>query len=786
MAVVLVVLVVLAFFPCLRNDFVDSWDDDKNFLNNLSYRGLGWSQLVWDWTSFQLGVYQPLAWMILGAEYLLFGLQPWGYHLASLVLYALDTVVLFVLVLTLLIRCRPGWEKEAPGVLVLAAGLAVALFAVHPLRTEVVAWASCQPYLPCALFAMLTVLAYLRAFPADAAPRRDWFWAAFGLFAAALLSKAVAVSLPLVLLILDVYPLRRLGGGPGRWFGPAVRRVWWEKAPFVALSVLFMGLAVHGRVQEHHLAPVQDFGVAARIAQACYGIGFYVLKALVPWNLTAYYPIPERVVWYELPYVGYIVGTVAVSVAVYLLRRRWPGLLAVWLSYLVILAPNLGLVRIGGQIAADRYSYIAMMGVVVLAAAGLVRVFHLQVARRAWPVAAVGSVASVGVLLTLIVLNWGQCQIWRTSEVLWRHALAHGASRSCIAHNNLGADLARRGRLAEADAEYLESLRLDPTYAPAHVGRGAVLGRQGRLAEAEAEYTESLRLDPTYAPAHLDQGVLFERQGRLLEAEAEYRESLRLDPTFALANNNLGALLEKQGRLAEAQAKYLAILRRNPADAAAHNSLGAVLRKQGQLEDARREFSEVLRLNPGDAEAHNNLGLILLRQGRSEEAGQEFSESVRLNPDFAEVHTNLGVVLKAQGRLDEARAEFAAAVRINPGDAQAHDNLGGILGRLGRIAEAQAEFEAALRINPDFADAHYNRGLILLHQGRLDEAGAAFSQALRLKPDYAEAHNNLGVVFLQRGQLDEARGEFSQALRINPAFSGARNNLESIRRAQGW
>ena len=165
MAVLLVLLVVAAFSPCLGNDFV-TWDDDKNFLENPSYRGLGWSQIYWAWTSFQIGVYQPLAWMILEAEYVLFGLKPWGYHLTSLILYAIDTVVLFLLTLTLLARCRPDDGRAGTLGPALGAGLAVALFAVHPLRTEVVAWASCQPYLPCALFSMLAVLAYLRAFPA--------------------------------------------------------------------------------------------------------------------------------------------------------------------------------------------------------------------------------------------------------------------------------------------------------------------------------------------------------------------------------------------------------------------------------------------------------------------------------------------------------------------------------------------------------------------------------------------------------------------------------------------
>ncbi len=469
MATVLVLLVVAAFAPCLRNGFV-AWDDDQNFQNNPGYRGLGWTQIGWDWTSFQLGVYQPLAWMILGAQWLLWGLRPWGYHLSSLILYALDTVVLFVVTLSLLSRCRQGRERAAPVPLVLGAGLAVALFAVHPLRTEVVAWASCQPYLPCALFSMLTVLAYLRAFPEGAAPRRDWLVAACCLFAAALLSKAVAISLPVVLLILDVYPLRRLGSGHGRWFGPAVRAVWWQKVPFVGLSLFFMGLAIVGRVREQDLVAVQDWGITERFAQACYAIAFYALKTVLPLNITAYYPVPGRVVWYELPFVACILGTLMVSVLLFLLRRRWPGLLAAWLSYLVILAPNLGLMRFGAQIAADRYSYIAMIGAVVVVAAAFSRIW--SVGSRRWPVAAAWATASFGVVLGLIVLSRDQCQTWRTSMTLWAHALSHGASHSYAAHTNLGLALFDQGRLGEAREELAQALRINPGFADAHNNLG--------------------------------------------------------------------------------------------------------------------------------------------------------------------------------------------------------------------------------------------------------------------------------------------------------------------------
>jgi Flp pilus assembly protein TadD len=573
-ALVLVLLVVAAFSPALSNDFV--WDDDANFLENVSYRGLGWSQIHWAWTSFQLGVYQPLAWMLLELQYVLFGLRTWGYHLTSLVLYAIDTVVLYLLIMALLVRCRPALQRASPTDLALGAGLAVAPFAVHPLRTEVVAWASCQPYLLCSLCSMLSVLAYLRAFRDGAAPRRNWLAGAFLLFVAALLSKAVAVSLPAVFLILDVYPLGRLGRGPGRWFGPSVRTVWWEKVPFVGLSVVFMGLAVAGRIQVHHLVTYEAWGLMARLVQACYGIWFYLVKTVLPTDITAYYRIPEQAVVRSPLFLSSVLGTLLATASAFLLRRRWPGLLAVWLSYLVILAPNLGLLRVGDQIAADRYSYISMMGGVVLLAGGLCRV--LQARQHVWAVATRLPIAGLAVmLLGLVMLSRAQCRTWRTPETVWRHVLNHGGNHSFVAHNNLGLILFRQRRIEEAGTHFALALRLNPGYPEALNNRGLLLQDEGRTDEAKADFEAAVRLDPDFPDAHCNLGWLLFKQGRSSEARAQLDEALRINPEHAAARVSLGSMLSKQGRVEEAMAQFNDVLRLNPDNAVAHNDRAMIL-----------------------------------------------------------------------------------------------------------------------------------------------------------------------------------------------------------------
>ena len=267
--------------------------------------------MKWAWTTFWLGVYQPLAWLLFEVQYVFCQLDPRGYHLTSLLLQVANAVVLYALTVALLVRCRTDSCLESPWTCSLSAGLATALFAVHPLRVEAVAWASCQPYLPCILFSMLSVLAYLRAFRTDSSPRWGWLAGSFLLFVAAMLFKAVAVSLPAVLLILDVYPLRRFPDETGRWLGASARRALLEKVPFVMTSLLFMGLAIAAKPDSRF--PVQHDDTLEGIARACYAIWFYILKTALPLDLIALYPLPVELNWLALPYSLSIVATVAIE-----------------------------------------------------------------------------------------------------------------------------------------------------------------------------------------------------------------------------------------------------------------------------------------------------------------------------------------------------------------------------------------------------------------------------------------------------------------------------------------
>ncbi len=531
--VLLAMLVAVAFLPSLGNGWVD-WDDTENYLENARFRGLGPDQLRWALSTYHVGVYQPLSWMICGAEYLAFGMDATGYHLVSLIFHALNAGLLFVLVRALVRRCRPGLAAGSPGAVEAGAFLATALFAVHPLRVEVVAWNSCQQYLPAASFAILAALAYLRAHPADGPGRPGWAAASGVLLLLGMLCKAAAIGVAGALVVLDFYPLGRLGGGPGRLLGPRARGVWAEKVPFLAMAAYFSVQAVLAKTSNQSLVPISQYGIAARIAHASFGVFFYPFKTFVPTRLCTNYYLPEGYNWYPWPGWPAILGLLAVSAAMVRIRSRRPATVAAWAAYLVLLAPSLGAIRIGSQYAADRYVYFASMPWTALLAGGLAA---LLARGPAWRWGTIGT--ALALVAALGALSWGLTETWKDSEALSRQVLASNPAPPPETLNALGRTRARRGAADEAEALYRDALRRDPTYAPARVSLGLLRLDQGRFEDALAEFREAARLRPLDAEPHINLGAVFGRMGRLEDASDEFREALRLRPDNQIARENL-------------------------------------------------------------------------------------------------------------------------------------------------------------------------------------------------------------------------------------------------------
>jgi Tfp pilus assembly protein PilF len=771
--VLIPLVTVAAFLPTLHNQFVGWNDDDDNLVDNLHYRGLGWPQLRWMWTTFHVGHYMPLTWMTFGLDYLFWGMKPSGYHLTSLVLHAANATVFYLMARRLLGVALPGPGERGQGALALSAAFAALLFALHPLRVESVAWATERRDVLSALFYLLTILLYLRAREWGESGRR-WYWLSVGVFACALLSKSMAVSLPVVLLILDVYPLRRLGGAVG-WLGEAARRVYTEKIPFVLLALAASAIAFLALVRLRNMASMAQLSVLDRLAVSAYALSFYLWKMILPLDLSPLYELSKPNPWATPFLLGYgaVFGLTALALSA---RRRLPGFAAAGLAYVVTLLPVLGIFQNGPQIAADRYTYLAGLGWAILAGAGLLACWHATRFLLLGP--------AVCVLVGLALLTWNQVQVWHDPEKLWSHAIAIDPESS-MAHTGLGLALTEQGKPAEAVEHFRQALRLKPDLAETHHNLGLALARQGELAQAIDRFQQALRLKPDYADAHNNWGSVLADQGKLAEAIEHYRQALHLKPEYGAAHYNLGTALARQGKPAEAAEHYRRALEIKPNYAGALNNWGNTLTELGKLAEAVELYRRALTIKPDYADAHHNLGVALARQGKPAEAIEHYRQALTIKPDLADAYQNWGNALTQLGKPAEAAEHYRQALKIKPDYAEALTNWGLALAQQGKPAEAIEHYQRALEIRPDYADAHQNWGNALAQQGKPAEAIEHYRKALAIKPNFAEALNNWGVALAQQGKSVEAIEHFRRALKIRPDYADAHRNLGVALAQQG-
>jgi len=432
----IVALSIAAFLPALPHEFLN-WDDTKNYVDNPDYRGLGLPQLRWMFTTFHMGHYIPVTWITFGLDYLLWGMNPAGYHLTSILFHAATALAVYFLSVRLLTRALPDTPDRD---LMIGAAVAALLFAIHPLRAESVAWVTERRDVVSGLFYVLTLIAYLKAVDGAIQARARWYWTSVVLFACALLSKSIVVSLPVVLLALDVYPLRRLGGEHG-WRRPPV---WLEKMPYVLLSIGATVIGFQALFTLGNTRSLAEMGVLYRTVLSIYGLAFYLWKSAMPIGLSPLYQLDFTVTWLHFGAVATLLVLAALG------RRRWPAFTVAAVAYLVTLVPVLGVFQNGPQAAADRYTYLACLGWAILLG-GL--------AARPWAGRDVTRAVLAIWVLAMLPLTWQQVGVWRNSVTLWSHAIAL-APNSRAAHFNLGGAHEEAGQYAAAVAEYEDVARL--------------------------------------------------------------------------------------------------------------------------------------------------------------------------------------------------------------------------------------------------------------------------------------------------------------------------------------
>ena len=574
--------VVVVFLPALRNGFV-SWDDQRNFLTNPHYRGLGPSNLAWMWSTFHLGHYVPLSWMTLGLDYELWGMNAAGYHATSVVIHAVDSVLVYFLARRLSSLATDTPATERPRRLDYAAAFAALAFALHPLRVESVVWITERRDVLSMFFYLATIMAWLRSIRSG---ELRWYWGSVALFLCALLSKATAMTLPAVLLLLDVYPLRRLTSSTWRDVAsPAIRRVYVELIPFGLLSLASIVLSIVA------LKPPAQLPLGAKVAVSSFSLCFYLLKSFVPAGLSPLYEMPQHVDPSAAVYLGCDLLAIALIAGAVALRKRWPGTAACFLGFVIISLPMLGFVQNGPQIAADRYTYHAAPALAILVGAAL----FLGDALPMWTRLA----AAAGILAALSLATLRQTTVWHDSETLWTRVVA-----------------------------------LDPASGLGHSGLSSLFFEQDRIAEGFEHAKRAVEVSPNLAEAHNDLGVGLTRTGDPPAGIAEYRRSLELKPTNEEAENNWGIAEVQLGNLAAAMTHYTRAIELNPDYADAHVNIGNLLVREQRHDEAIPHYAAALRIRPDDADAHFNWGVALAQQGKYADAIAHFRSAVAIRPTF--------------------------------------------------------------------------------------------------------------------------------------------------------
>ena len=597
--------VLAAFWPAVGFGFL-AWDDAPLLVGNYAYRGLGLSELRWMFTNTTLGHYNPLTWLSHALEFRLFGLDPRVFHLNNLLLHAATACAFYLTARRLLAAADPKFAAETKR-LRSGAALAALLFAIHPLRVESVAWVTERRDVLSGVFYVGTVLAYLEG-------RRG---AAVLLYALSLGSKAIGLTLPAALLILDVYPLGRLPAGAGR--ARALRGLVVEKWPFWTLAALFAGLGVLGQSGIGVMYTLADIGPAERLARSAYNLLFYPAKTLVPVGLSPLYELVRRIDPFSATYVLSALGVAGLTAALWAARRRFPAGLASWAFYVVTILPVVGLLQGGVQSAADRYSYLACLPLALLGGALLAM---LRV-----PGAAAGAL----LVLALGAASRRQTMFWRDDESLWLRVLAV-APDTVTAHFTLGEISAKRGDAAEAEFHYRRCLKLNPRYVKAY----------GSLAQLA-----------------LSRG----------DEKAAWEHFLKSQPSEAKAQAALGRGLAARGRAAAAASRFERALALEPGDAETRVSLAQSLVRLGRAKDAEREFREALSRGPRRADAVSGLAVLLAGRGRLEEALPFFDEAAKLEPWRPDARYNLGEALAASGRVELAVPHWRDCARREPAHA---------------------------------------------------------------------------------------------------------------------
>lgn len=728
-AVVLILTTVALYWPVTSYNFVTLDDNEYVYENPMVIRGLTWEGVRAAWVKNVVGHWHPLTMISHMLDVELFGMHG-GAHLAvNLALHVLNVLLLYWLA----VRCGAG---------ALAALMLAAVFAVHPLNVEGVAWVSQRKSLLSALSFFATLHAYISY---TRAHTWHWYITAVLAYALGLLCKPMLVSLPLILFILDWWPLRRWPADfvmwqPRTWWGmPRTRRWIIEKAPFAILAAASCVMTFTYQWRSGAVSTLSQLGWVLRLQNVAMAYCFYLWRLIWPVHLGIGYPVPfghspaHVVMW------GSVLAVV--TLAAYVVRRQAPGAWAGWLWYMVMLLPVSSLVQSGYAVVCDRFGYLPLIGIV----AGLIGVCA-TVVRMTPRLRSAAPFVVVAITTLFFVRARDQLRHWQSSITLYEHTLKVCGSSPLI-HYNLGVAYMRARRYDDAMKQYRAALRLQPNYYAALNNLGNVLTALQRYEEAAGAFRAAAAADPRQAAPWNNLATLRSELGQEVEALNLYNEALSRRPDSPAVNYNLGNTYSALQRYHEAIQHYERALQQARVPFPIHINLAHALLRVGETERAQQHAERALALSPDAPPALWLLALCTLQSGQMPDAVRLLQRALEQNERYAEAHLALGTALRRLGDTNAALEHLYRAVELQPGNAEAQNNLGVALSSIGRYQEALTNLEIAVQAAPWFVEAYLNLGLCLMQLGDYSNAVAVVRAADSMAPSNSTVRGTLAWLY---------------------------------------
>jgi lipoprotein NlpI len=631
----------IIYFRALQNGFV-AWDDNTYILDNLDIRSFDLAFLKSAFFGFTAGNWHPLAWVSHAVDYAIWGLNPRGHHLTSIILHSVNAFLVTILAVRLLeLWNASGVKKDTAAsgysqAILVTGGITGLLFGLHPLHVESVAWVAERKDVLCALFFLLSILRYLdygMSVFIIASPNVSFsrsinihYLLTLGFFILALLSKPMAITLPVVLLLLDWYPLQRIVSFK------TFRTACIEKVPFFALSVISAVLTVLAQRAGKAIVPTELIPLSARLFVAANSLLAYLGKMAMPLYLSPFYPHPQNYSLLSMKYIAAIVLVIGITAACIVGAKKQKLWLTVWSYYVITLIPVLGVVQVGGQAMADRYTYLPSIGPFL--AVGVIAgwVWGKVSMSENWQLSfrLLGASMAVGVFIVLSYLTFTQIGIWKNSLDLWSYVINEEPERVPLAYNQRGMAFYDMGRLDFARKDFEKAIALNPSYIDAHNNLGMTLYKTGGLDDAIEEFDKAIALDASYKEAYNNRGMIFNDKGQLDRAIEDFKMAITLDPYYYKAYANMGTAYGKAGLFDQAIESFTRAIVISPNFSDAYYNRALTYNFMGQPGRALDDLNKAIKLNAGFGIAYLNRGKLYLQEGRKDLAVRDLQEACEL------------------------------------------------------------------------------------------------------------------------------------------------------------